>query len=76
VKTEFLNTPKKAKEWLDEHQSKSLSDPQIEVLEWVTTNHSKRKVEVSRQDRKQLLDELDRLKRTRKQLKPVVPWAL
>jgi hypothetical protein len=72
---EFLNTPKKAREWLAAHKSKPLVDLQIEVLEWVTTHRSERKVEISAEDRQKLLDRLVTLKKTRKPLEPAVPWS-
>jgi hypothetical protein len=73
---EFFNTPEAAKAWLATHRSKSVVDLQIEVLEWVTSHRSKRKFEISSSDRKQLLETLDTLKRTRKALPPAVPWAM
>jgi hypothetical protein len=73
--TTFLKNHKKARAWLAAHKGKSLVDLQIEVLEWVTSNRSKRKVEISIEDRQQLLAELDTLRRTRKPLKPAVPWS-
>jgi hypothetical protein len=51
-------------------------DLQIEVLEWVTSNRSERKVEIDIKDRQHLIDKLESLKRTREPLKPSVPWAL
>jgi hypothetical protein len=72
----FLKTPKKANTWLAAHQNKSLVDLQIEVLEWVTSDHPEEQRKVSPEDRRELLDKLDELKRTRKPLRAAVPWAM
>ncbi len=71
----FLREPEKARAWLAAHEGKSLVDLQIEVLDWVTSNRSERKVEVNMEDRESLLNELDTLRRNRKPLKPSIPWV-
>ncbi len=72
---EFLTDPEKAEAWLAAHEGKSLVDLQIEVLEWVTTNRSKRKFEISVEDRQELLYKLDALRQSRKSLEPAIPWS-
>jgi hypothetical protein len=73
---EFLDSPKKGSDWLAKHRDKSLVDLQIEALEWVTSNRSNRKVEISTDDKNSLLAELAMLKQSRKAIQPCVPWAL
>src|SRR5690606_8816840 len=66
---EFMSPPEKAQQWMAAHTDKSLVALQIEALEWVTTNRSKRLAEISEEDRKSLFDELAKLKKDRKPLK-------